>query len=92
MGGVVNCCIEPGDAVFVHGTTLHMSEGNLSDRRRLAFAAHFTRAHNEQFVDPYSTGLVRTAFESNDCATSVWAQQFLIAAESICSNIAEPYH
>ena len=58
LGGVVDCVMSPGDAVFVHGTTLHMSEGNLSDQRRLAFAAHFTRAHNEQFVDPFLTGLV----------------------------------
>ena len=58
LGGVVDCIMEPGDAVFVHGTTLHMSEGNLSSDRRMAFAAHFTRDHNPQFVDPFSTGLV----------------------------------
>ena len=62
LGGVVDCVMSPGDAVFVHGTTLHMSEGNLSDQRRLAFAAHFTRAHNQQFVDPFATGLVRIAW------------------------------
>ena len=57
LGGVVHCEMEPGDAVFIHGTTLHRSEGNFSGRRRLAFAAHFTREHNTQFVDPFSTGL-----------------------------------
>ena len=58
LGGVVECEMNPGDAVFFHGTTLHMSEGNLSaDQPRLAFAAHFTRAHNTQFVDPFTTGL-----------------------------------
>eukprot|EP00947_MAST-08B_sp_MAST-8B-sp1_P003521 g3521.t1 len=46
-----------GDAVFFHGNTLHSSEGNPSDDRRMAFAAHFTAADNLMFVDSRTTGL-----------------------------------
>jgi len=49
--------MNPGDTVFFHGNTLHSSEGNPSDKRRMAFAAHFTRADNLMFIDPTSTGL-----------------------------------
>ena len=49
----VHCEMSAGDACFFHALTLHSSEGNFSDDRRLAFASAFTRADNVQFRDAY---------------------------------------
>ena len=49
----VFCEMAAGDACFFHALTLHSSEGNFSDQRRLAFASAFTRADNVQFRDAY---------------------------------------
>merc|ERR1719265_222182 len=50
---VVHCEMEAGDAVFFHALTLHASEGNHSDHRRLALASCFTREDNVQWKDAY---------------------------------------
>merc|ERR1712013_810692 len=49
----VYCEMDAGDAVFFDALTLHSSEGNHSDERRLAFASAFTRADNVQIRDAY---------------------------------------
>jgi len=55
--------VEAGDAVFFHGNTLHSSEGNPSADRRMAFAAHFTKADNLIFHENPGLGLSTTAME-----------------------------
>lgn len=49
----VPCELESGDVVFFHSLCVHGSQGNLSDKRRLAFASAFTRADNIQWRDAY---------------------------------------
>ena len=49
----VQCELAPGDAVFFSALTLHSSQGNHSDKRRLALASCFTLADNVQFRDAY---------------------------------------
>lgn len=49
----VFCEMAPGDLCFFSALTLHSSQGNFSDNRRLAFASCFTRADNVQFRDAY---------------------------------------
>jgi len=49
----VFCEMSPGDCCFFGGLTLHSSQGNFSDDRRMAFASAYTRADNLQFRDAY---------------------------------------
>ena len=48
--GVLTLELKAGDALFFHGNMLHSSDGNPSDQRRMAFAAHFTSGSNPMFA------------------------------------------
>lgn len=43
--------MDPGDALFHHGNTLHASAPNTSDRRRWAFMSCFNKADNSPILD-----------------------------------------
>lgn len=45
----VYCEMEPGDAIFFHGNTLHASDQNLSDRPRWGLIYAWNRASNDPF-------------------------------------------
>lgn len=49
---LVYCEMDPGDAVFFHGNTLHRSEANTSDKPRWALICCYNTARN----DPYKDG------------------------------------
>ena len=49
----VHAEMQPGDCCFFSCLTLHSSQGNFSDNRRLAFASCFTREDNVQYKDAY---------------------------------------
>merc|ERR1712039_703227 len=51
---VLQCELDPGDVVFFSALTLHASPGNTSGKRRMAFAAAFTRADNVQYRDDFA--------------------------------------
>jgi hypothetical protein len=45
----IYCEMEPGDAFFFHGNTLHASDQNLSDRPRWGLIYCWNRASNDPF-------------------------------------------
>ena len=46
---VVDCILEPGDAVVFHGNTLHRSDQNRSDKRRWTFLCCYNAVSNDTF-------------------------------------------
>lgn len=46
---VVDCILEPGDAVVFHGNTLHRSDQNRSDKRRWTFLCCYNAISNDTF-------------------------------------------
>ncbi len=46
---VVDCILEPGDAVVFHGNTLHRSDQNRSDQRRWTFLCCYNAVSNDTF-------------------------------------------
>ena len=46
---VVDCVLDPGDAVIFHGNTLHRSDQNRSDRRRWTFLCCYNAVSNDTF-------------------------------------------
>ena len=49
----------------------------------MAFAAHFTHDHNPQFVDPFSTGLVRLLTPTRPAATTTTPRICLTALAAV---------
>jgi len=59
---VVDCILEPGDAVVFHGNTLHRSDQNRSDKRRWTFLCCYNAVRNDTFKkddDRYFVPLVK---------------------------------
>ena len=48
---LVYCELEPGDAIFFHGNTLHRSDQNTSDHPRWAFICCYNTKHNDPWKD-----------------------------------------
>ncbi len=46
---MVDCVLEPGDAVIFHGNTLHRSDQNRSDKRRWTFITCYNAVSNDTF-------------------------------------------
>ncbi len=54
----VVCSLEPGEASFHHGWTVHASAPNRSDDRRIGLNVQFLAAHNRHLVDEQATSLL----------------------------------
>lgn len=48
---LVYCELEPGDALFFHGNTLHRSDQNLSDHSRWSLICCYNTKHNSPYLD-----------------------------------------
>ena len=49
----IDCVMEPGDAVFFHGNTLHSSDPNLSDQPRWGLICCYNTRHNDPYKDSH---------------------------------------
>lgn len=55
----VHCALNPGEASFHHGWTIHRSTPNLSDDRRIGLNVQYVAPHNLQRSAAHSATLVR---------------------------------
>ena len=49
----VYCEMQPGDAIFFHGNTLHSSDANLSDKPRWGLICCYNTRHNDPYKDSH---------------------------------------
>lgn len=50
---LVYCVMEPGDAVFFHGNTLHSSDANQSEQPRWGLICCYNTKHNDPYKDSH---------------------------------------
>ncbi len=93
---LVYCEMNPGDAVFFHGNTLHRSDPNLSDQPRWGLICCYNTRHNDPYKDshhPRYTPLKKmddTAIKAIGARGSEATQTFLDAKRDRTQGAVRP--
>ena len=88
--GLLQVELEAGDAIFFHGNLLHSSEGNGSDTRRLAFAAHFSAGNNPMFAPELNGDLGVFSEPMNVCPHAEIKRMGVVVDEAAGLGLMEP--
>lgn len=92
---LVYCLMQPGDALFFHGNTLHASDANLSDKPRWGLISCYNSKHNDPFKESHHPGytplvkLPNDAIETIGPQPSAAAQRFLKQEEDYTTGSEE---
>lgn len=71
--------MDPGDALFFHGNTLHASSANTSDRTRNVLLCCYSRADNVPFMEKPNNKITPIAEKLDDAAVMDWLDKPLDA-------------
>ncbi|PTQ92635.1 ectoine hydroxylase-related dioxygenase (phytanoyl-CoA dioxygenase family) [Mucilaginibacter yixingensis] len=71
---LVHCELEPGDLLFFHPNTLHMSEANLSDKPRWSMISAYNLAYNVPFREKNTSCITPVQTVTNDAVAKSGAK------------------
>jgi len=92
---LVYCEMEPGDAVYFHGNTLHSSDANLSERQRWGLICCYNTKHNDPYKESHHPGYTKlekmddTAIKAMGARGSEVGKAFLEAKRDQTQGAAE---
>jgi len=66
--------LEPGDLLFFHANTLHMSEANTSDKPRWSMISAYNLSYNKPFREKNLSCITPVQIVSNDAILSSGAK------------------